>query len=968
MFALAMAACSGFAVPGSAQGAPGQLRVAIALPHVPGEAWVAVVLDGQPAPAFRAYEGVGAAPLPAESPGAHSLSLSVTDPQVQKRLLYSRSLSAWFPGDAESAIIFGLDGAAWGAVDAATDPVQALWDPRATLSSFLAASRPEGDVTATAEVGVPDASTLAEAATVARGTGKLQVTVTVTNGIASPVRVLACGLRVTAGEADASARFFALPTCALPTLIPAGGSAQQTFRLDTFDDTPPGDYAIEPLVAWVPAEADLLADGAFEEPGPLPRATAEPAEGWRLSSAAPEGAQATVAPGGASYAELADRVCDWRDFTALPFANATRVAAQGTGLLELLNPPQTPPAPGVVAVERRISGIEGGQRHWAGVSSWSGSKVRVELLDDAGNAVAGQERNFTGFWWADSAANWTGRSFAVNAPSGVTHARLVLEAAGPASWWDNVFLVPEGAIRRGRPQPARLAVTVPQAETPDVVYLGEDRETQGNWIGNYGSYCWTLCAMSAPRDMVGGQAKPLKCRHDDLSQAYANETIRVTGTEEFRYCSWTGNPADVLTRHWIGVMRTEEERALENPQWGYRTYASWDEHGETHPTDACGPDLYVKLRMPPGLWQVALYFLDWDWWAAPFPRAHRLAFLDEGGNEACTARVADFGPGVYKLFGVVGGRDVTLRIRKDFSATVVLSGLFLDRLEPPALPETLDKPLRAWDGERAERLDQLRLAAVDRPAEYLRGVAGYREVANALPREGPQWAQEARYRLLAAAPGALTDEAEAFKAYLAGLPAASVVTLGDEAFARGDLRHAELAYDAALAVQAKQLTGEALANAYKERATQFRILHPLYAASHCRGCLQAVKEMPAAEATAYLRAAASELFDLAGQDWKAGRGMVRVQYALPTALYTQLAVLAGYGALTREEQQNLVLCYERQTWYDLGFEDLAFQFERFIGSLPQEQVTGALLQGLLRAYGVVCQRDPSCIAKAEQLV
>ena len=185
-----------------------------------------------------------------------------------------------------------------------------------------------------------------------------------------------------------------------------------------------------------------------------------------------------------------------------------------------------------------------------------------------------------------------------------------------------------------------LGAAVPSSADPapasPVVYLGDDQATQGNWTGRYGSYAWILCGMSSPRDMGGGQVAPIRCHHDDMTKAYANETIRVTGTGELRYAAWTSDAASPLVRDWIGAMTTDDPRALENPQWGHRTYATWSDGGKQRPADAPAPDLLVRLRLPAGLWRVALYFVDWD--GALAPRAQSLAWLDEQGQPLCAPR------------------------------------------------------------------------------------------------------------------------------------------------------------------------------------------------------------------------------------------------------------------------------------------------------------------------------------------
>ena len=934
---------------------------------------MSVTLDGAGVAEFSVGEGGAVIAMPADTKAPHGIGVSVYDPQVHSRLLYSRSVSftcAEAAAAGHTRLTFGLDGVRWEPVAGkAPEQVEAsTWDPRATTEALPGREWPMGEPRAT--VSLP-----AEAAAGTKGT---HVIVSVQNPTEAPVRVLAAGLRLALAGNDTTNRFFVLPASALPAAIPPQGNAGLRFRLDSFDDTPSGSYDVTPLVVYASAEADLLTAGGFEEEAVLQRA--DEGAGWLLPTGAPEDLGSATALGGGSRQELADRVADWHDFAKLSFSNDARVVTQGSGLLEA----SFAKAPaGVVPVARQtIAGLQPGERYLLLTDSWGGNGVSVELADAQGRAVAGEERNFSGFWWRHTVGNWRGRALSLVAPPDAGTATVSLLAQGEKSWWDNVFLGPESALKLAATTPAPLTLTAPTNTDSDVVYLGEDRQTGGNWVGNYGSHCWILCAMSAPRDMVGGQVKAIKCHHDDMSRAYANETIRVTGEGELRYASWTGDPTDVRTRHWIGVMRSEEPRAPENPQWGYRTYASWDEHGEVHPTDAWGKDLYVRLQMPEGLWRLSLYFIDWDWHSAPYPRAHRLSFLDAAGKETCTARVADFGQGVYKVFGIHGGRDVLLRIRKDFSATVVLSGVFLDRIEPYTTPPASSPATRPMAGRLSDRLAQMAKLAEDDPRAFLRALPSYAEMATWAMEDGggntPQglFGRRVQYELLGRTGVHLQQEAGAFVGFAEALQRAGdaapdafgvLKRLGDEAFEAGDLRHAEMAYDATLAAQAKRLTGKDLAEAYRERAELFRVCHPRYAMDKLRECLRVAEKLGPKREAAYLKSILGPTVATANDDYKQGRGLVRVQYALPTVLYRRLEDLLGYAAFSRQDRENLMTCRMRQTWYTLGWEELAAEQERLIADIPEAELKGELITLLVRSYDVLAQSDPAYVDKAARL-
>jgi len=422
-------------------------------------------------------------------------------------------------------------------------------------------------------------------------------------------------------------------------------------------------------------------------------------------------------------------------------------------------------------------------------------------------------------------------------------------------------------------------------------------------------------------------------------------------------------------------MRSYEDRALENPQWGERTYASWDDHGELHPTDWWGPDLLVRLRIPEGLWKVSFYFLDWDWHAAPFPRDHRIELGGLDQAPECFARVTDAGQGVYKAFAVRGGRDILVRIRKDQSAAVLASGIFLDPLAAPELhplgakiPEDLRDTLK-----RLDTLDADDMPAQVAVAELARRVE---ESATAGPEALADPAtQRLRVELWRRTVGHVREQQEAFAAYVAAVeqspqPQRVVDHLLREAngyFEDGALGPAELRHDAALEVMRSFSDATEMANAHRDVALRFRIEHPLYAQRHIARCLEAVKDQAAEEQVTYARTLADELFTVASADYRQGRGLVRLPYALAEYAYRRLVDLVGYEGLTADERMELMLAVERQTWYTLGWERLAAEQERLIESIPEDEVTGELLTHLIRSYAVLAQSDAGYVEKAAQV-
>lgn len=117
-------------------------------------------------------------------------------------------------------------------------------------------------------------------------------------------------------------------------------------------------------------------------------------------------------------------------------------------------------------------------------------------------------------------------------------------------------------------------VTLPPSHpvTPSPIrYLGEDRQTKGDWLGRYGNECFVLSAMQSPRDVVGGRLLP-KRRWAEGKDGFAPTSAVWTDWKgEFLYEVVTGDPKEP-TRHWIPLneLVTDDPRALRNPLEGRR--------------------------------------------------------------------------------------------------------------------------------------------------------------------------------------------------------------------------------------------------------------------------------------------------------------------------------------------------------------------------------------------------------------
>ena len=209
----------------------------------------------------------------------------------------------------------------------------------------------------------------------------------------------------------------------------------------------------------------------------------------------------------------------------------------------------------------------------------------------------------------------------------------------------------------------------------DVHWLGEDRETAGNWRPRYGSYGYILCAWSYRKDITS-----LRWPGPPFSKSRPGRTrysVRVTDDSDY-------------ARAWVGAVETKDPRVLcvGRGDATFRRAAVWDDHGEIRPFDGRGPDLWIRLETPgtrENVFRLSFYLLDYDWYNGEHPRVQSIVLLDADTlSPLAIAPTGRFGEGVYQVFCVRGARKLVARVSKHISPCAVVSGIFLDEVRGPA--------------------------------------------------------------------------------------------------------------------------------------------------------------------------------------------------------------------------------------------------------------------------------------------
>ena len=243
---------------------------------------------------------------------------------------------------------------------------------------------------------------------------------------------------------------------------------------------------------------------------------------------------------------------------------------------------------------------------------------------------------------------------------------------------------------------ARLAKINRPLEPGEGVYLGEDWQTQGDWVGRYGRGHATLSGME------GGSGED----YQRLAQEGNNHVLNALPGYGVSVAPGPRNTYGMVS--WINSTRTQNPRSLFSPLLGYRRQSEWNDYGnelEVSPWSSEGPDLWVTVTVPAGVHRASLYFFNKDGQAGqnryrdyPIELKNTMPLKTMNSAPAIArARVSDFWGGVYQQFALCGPANFSFKIRRNHSYAVIMQGVFLDPLAAPDA-QTETKPLSWMNG------------------------------------------------------------------------------------------------------------------------------------------------------------------------------------------------------------------------------------------------------------------------------
>ena len=214
----------------------------------------------------------------------------------------------------------------------------------------------------------------------------------------------------------------------------------------------------------------------------------------------------------------------------------------------------------------------------------------------------------------------------------------------------------------------------------DGLYLGDDWQTQGDWVGRYGRQYAELSGIADEAQEAGYF----------VSEQIGPHHAGTAGVYTYGIYSF------------ISALNTPERRFLYAPSLGHRRAdeindGSWQ--GDKYPATFDGPDLWVSVTVPAGEQRVSFYFVNNDGHEGIVRQRNYLLELkpdkptldaEDRAPALASAQVTDFYTGVYKQFLVMGPGRFHFKIGRSYSSCTKLQGVFLDRV--PEGPGSVDRP------------------------------------------------------------------------------------------------------------------------------------------------------------------------------------------------------------------------------------------------------------------------------------
>ena len=205
--------------------------------------------------------------------------------------------------------------------------------------------------------------------------------------------------------------------------------------------------------------------------------------------------------------------------------------------------------------------------------------------------------------------------------------------------------------------------------------LGADWRTEGDWLGHYGVAYAKLC--DGGPDFQTGE--------DQFFGGLGTARIdREASPHQTRL-------GDV--RYYVAWYHSQSQRTLYDPDMAQRVEGEWNDAGGYYPRFFDGPDMWLRVQIPNGLYRLSFYFHNKDgetgindlrdYSVEIYPKGTSPVYAWAKQHPLARNRVMQFWGGVYCCFLIRGPGTYQVRLKRNYSHWMTVAGMFLDRIAGP---------------------------------------------------------------------------------------------------------------------------------------------------------------------------------------------------------------------------------------------------------------------------------------------
>ncbi len=219
------------------------------------------------------------------------------------------------------------------------------------------------------------------------------------------------------------------------------------------------------------------------------------------------------------------------------------------------------------------------------------------------------------------------------------------------------------------------SVKAGQGRAVQVASLGADWRTEGDWLGHYGVAYAKLCDggpnMQTMQDQFFGGLGTARIDRE--------RSPHQLGFGDMRY--------------YVAWYHSQSRRTLYDPDMGQRVEGEWNDAGGLYPRFFDGPDMWLAVAIPKGLYRLSFYFHNKDgetgkndlrdYSVEIYPKGASPVHAWADQRPLASSRVMQIWGAMYCSFLIKGPGTYQVRLKRNYSYWMTVAGMFLDRIAGP---------------------------------------------------------------------------------------------------------------------------------------------------------------------------------------------------------------------------------------------------------------------------------------------